>query len=233
MNPDRVGPDIPQHCFGPCSKPSRRGRNQRHTATKNVLATCERLAEPGTNIIMEPFVTAVTGATATSQKYARSRADVFSRPPGTIGYIIDATIVDATLAAAAPANNTPYQAGKATEQAFADKVKQYTQERFNVDPSQFQAAAFDMRSAPSKSTLDYLKQLKQRECDSNKAIPPSVVASRLYQRVSVAIIRSVAYNVLEYRLWRVPVAVPRPPAGPGAVPVAVAPVAADWVEAET
>ena len=36
----------------------------------------------------------------------------------------------------------------------------------------------------------------------------SVIASRLYQRVSVAVQRAIAYNIMEYRLWRVPVAVP-------------------------
>jgi hypothetical protein len=45
---------------------------------------------------------------------------------------------------------------------------------------------------------------------------------RLYQRVSVAIIRAIAYNVMEYRCWRVPVAVPV--AAPAAVPAAGAAV---------
>ena len=201
-----VGHDIPAHCFGPCSKAAKRGRNIRHTALKNTIATVERQAVPGTNIIMEPFVAAITGALPTLPKYARSRADVFVRPPGSLGYIVDATLVDATLGPV-PAPNTSYEAGKATEQAFVDKVTQYTSERFNVDPQRFRGAAFDIRGAPSKSTLVYLKEIKNRESKSNPMTPRSVIACRLYQRVSVAIQRAIAYNVMEYRLWRVPVAV--------------------------
>ena len=177
-----------------------------HTALKNTIATVERQAVPGTNIIMEPFVAAITGAMPTLPKYARSRADVFVRPPGSLGYIVDATLVDATLGPV-PAPNTSYEAGKATEQAFVDKVTQYTSERFNVDPQRFRGAAFDIRGAPSKSTLVYLKEIKNRESKSSPMTPRSVIACRLYQRVSVAIQRAIAYNVMEYRLWRVPVAV--------------------------
>ena len=219
-----VGPSIPSHCFGGCSKPARRGRNLRHTALKNVIATVERLAVPGTNIIMEPFVAAATGAVPTASKYAKSRADVFARPPGSLGYIVDATIVDATLGPA-PATNTSYEAGKATEQAFTDKVTQYTSTRFSgLDPRRFRAAAFELRGAPSKTTLAYLKEIKHREISHNKSTPKSVVACRLYQRVSVAIIRAIAYNVMEYRCWRVPVAVPVAAPVPVAVPAAGAAV---------
>jgi hypothetical protein len=215
-----VGGDLPFHAFGPCSKAARRQRNLRHTAIKNRIATCERTALPGTTIIMEPSVVAITGALPTAQKYAKSRADIFSRPPNSLGYIIDVTVVDAT-SGPAPATNTSYEAGKGTEQAFDDKVTKYTQKRFNnLTKSQFRAAAFDIRGAPSRSTLRYLKELKFRESQSNRSIPRSVIASRLYQRVSVAIIQSVAYNVMEFRLLRVPVAVPV--AGPLAGPVAVA-----------
>ena len=87
-------------------------------------------------------------------------------------------------------------------------MTQYTSTRFNLDQRRFRAAAFDLRGAPSKSTLSYLKEIRNRESNHNKWIPKSVIAGRLYQRVSVAIIRAIAYNVMEYRLWRVPVAVP-------------------------
>ena len=212
-----IGHSIPGHCFGECSMPARRGRNLRHTALKNSIATVERNAVPGTNIIMEPFVAAATGAVPTESRFAKSRADVFSRPPGSLGYIVDATIVDATLGPA-PATNTSYEAGKATEQAFAEKVTQYTSTRFNLDVGRFRAAAFELRGAPSKSTLNYLKEIKNRESNCNKSTPRSVIACRLYQRVSVAILRAIAYNVMEYRCWKVPVAVPVVP--PAAVPAA-------------
>ena len=156
---------------------------------------------------MEPFVTATTGAVPTDAKFAKSRADVFVRPPGSLGYIVDATIVDATLGLE-PAPNTSYEAGKATEQAFDEKVTQYTSERFILDKQRFRAAAFDFRGAPSKSTLVYMKEIKHREIKANPKTPRSVIACRLYQRISVAIQRAIAYNVMEYRLWRVPVAVP-------------------------
>jgi hypothetical protein len=213
-----VGPDIPAHCFA-CSKPGKRGRNIRHTAVKNTLAIVERLAEPGTHVIMEPFVTAVTGAVATEQKYARSRADISVRATG-VHYIVDATIVDATNGPK-PAN-TPYEAGKATEEAFKDKVKQYTVVRFNgLSEQLLRVAAFDIRGGPSSSTLAYLKEIKHRERRNNPGIPKSVIAARLYQRVSVAIQRAIAYNIMEYRLWRVPVPVPvLPTASPAEVAIA-------------
>ena len=53
--------------------------------------------------------------------------------PGGLSYIVDTTIVDATLGPA-PATNTSYEAGKTNEQAFADKVQQYASTRFNLDP---------------------------------------------------------------------------------------------------
>ena len=119
--------------------------------------------------------------------------------------------------------NTSYEAGKATETAFTAKVTQYTSTRFSgLDPRRFRAAAFELRGAPSKSTLVYLKEIKHREISHNKSTPRSVIACRLYQRVSVAIIRAIAYNVMEYRCWRVPVAVPV--AAPAAVPAAGAAV---------
>ena len=102
-------------------------------------------------------------------------------------------------------------------------MTQYTSTRFSgLDPRRFRAAAFELRGAPSKSTLTYLKEIKHREISHNKSTPKSVVACRLYQRVSVAIIRAIAYNVMEYRCWRVPVAVPV--AAPVAVPAAGAAV---------
>ena len=79
---------------------------------------------------------------------------------------------------------------------------------FDLDPRSFRAAAFDIRGAPSKSTLAYLKEIKNRESKFNPKTPRSVIACRLYQRVSVAIQRAIAYNIMEFRLWRVPVAVP-------------------------
>ena len=202
-----IGPSVPAHAFSECSKARRRGQNLRHTALKNAIATVERLSVAGTHIIMEPFVTATTGAVPTDAKFAKSRADVFVRPPGSLGYIVDATIVDATLGLE-PAPNTSYEAGKATEQAFDEKVTQYTSERFTLDKQRFRAAAFDFRGAPSKSTLVYMKEIKHREIKANPKTPRSVIACRLYQRISVAIQRAIAYNVMEYRLWRVPVAVP-------------------------
>ena len=102
---------------------------------------------------------------------------------------------------------------------FTAKVTQFTSTRFSgLDPRRFRAAAFELRGAPSKSTLAYLKEIKHRESRNYKSTPQSVIACRLYQRVSVAIIRAIAYNVMEYRCWRVPVAVPV------AAPVAVLPV---------
>ena len=68
--------------------------------------------------------------------------------------------------------------------------------------------------------------LTRREISHNKSTPKSVrvVACRLYQRVSVAIIRALASKVMEYRCWRVSVAVPV--AAPLAVAVPAAPAAA-------
>ena len=74
------------------------------------------------------------------------------------------------------------------------------------------------------STLSYLKEIKKRESKNKPSTPKSVVASRLYQRISVAIIRAIAYNVMEYRLWRVPVAVPLAVAAPLALAAQAVPV---------
>ena len=77
------------------------------------------------------------------------------------------------------------------------------------DKTQLRIAAYDFRGGPCEGTLNYTKEIAHREHDSKPWIPYSVVASRLFQRVSVAIQRAVAYNVMEYRAWRVPVAVPQ------------------------
>ena len=89
-----------------------------------------------------------------------------------------------------------------------------------------------IRGAPSKSTLVYLlgtSQGHQAQGVQSQQVDPTVKVDRrvqplLYQRVSVAIIRAtgIAYNVTEYRCWRVPVAVAV--AAPVAVPAAGAAV---------
>ena len=70
-----------------------------------------------------------------------------------------------------------------------------------------------------------LKDIKHRESNHNKSTPlaKSIVTYCLYQRVSVAIIRAIAYNVMEYRCWRpgVPVPLALAVAAPVAVPAAV------------
>ena len=201
----QIGPNVPRHAFG-CPKPGRRGRNLRHTATKNCFTTIEREAAPGTNVIPEPFVVAATGAQPTDAKFAKSRADIHVRLPNGFNYVVDVTLVDSTLAPL-PAN-TPYIVGKVAEQAFNDKVTQYTSTRFNLDKRHLRAAAFDIRGAPSESTLKYLMEIAKRQESYHPGSHYSVIASRIYQRVSVAVQRAIAYNVMEYRLWRVPVAVP-------------------------
>ena len=70
------------------------------------------------------------------------------------------------------------------------------------------ASATLFRGAPSKSTLVYVKEIKLCEIKANPKTPKSVIACRLYQRISVVIRRTIACNVMEYRLWRVPVEVP-------------------------
>ena len=68
----------------------------------------------------------------------------------------------------------------------------------------------------------YLREIIDRESSKCEGLThKSIIASRLYQRVSVAIQKSVAYNILEYRYWRVPVRVPTvqlPVAAPLAAP---------------
>ena len=84
-----------------------RGQTQRHLqfmqleetgrrSLRQLNVAVERLAVPGTTIIMEHFVMATTGAQPTDQKFATSRANIFVRPPGGLGYIVDTTIVPAT-----------------------------------------------------------------------------------------------------------------------------------------
>ena len=208
-----VGPSVVVHAFT-CPKASRRGRNLRHTAVKSTLVTIERCAVPGTHVIPEPNVVAATGAIPTDAQFAKSRADLFVRLPDGSSYIVDITVVDATLGS--KPINTPYEAGKATEQAFNDKMKQYSTTRFTgIDPKMLRMGAWDLRGGPSKSTLNYLKEIKHRESHHYPKIPRSVIACRIYQRTSVAIQRAIAYNVMEYRY--VGLHVPRPLA---AMPVA-------------
>ena len=218
-----IGPCVISHSTH-CSSAGRRGRCLRHTGAKNVIATVERNAEAGTNVVMEPFIMATFGGPdsmpPSESGFARSRADLAVRTPGGANYVVDVTIVDATIGLD-PANNN-YVVGKGTEKAFDDKVAQYQLRFPNMDiPSQFRAAAFDFRGGASKGTVEYMQEIARREHKSNPAIPFSVVASRLYQRVSVAIQRAVAYNAMEYRYWRVPVAVPLPV---GHVPVGDVPM---------
>ena len=185
-----------------CTKAGRRGRNFRHTAGKNIIATVERKAEPGTNVIL---VSPYTGCPPSHQDFSRSRADVAVRTPGGSNYIVDVTFVDASLGPQL-ANN--YTSGLGTEKAFDEKVAQYKYRFPTIVPSQMRIGAFDIRGGMSKGTVAYLQEIIDREHISHPTIPKSEVASRLYQRVSVAIQRSVAYNAMEYRYWRVPVALP-------------------------
>ncbi len=205
-----------------CPKAGRRGRNLRHTGVKNALATLERRAEAGTNTIMEPFIQPYLGGpvempSSTEKDYSSSRADVAVRTPSGANYVVDVTIVDATCGPAPASDN--YIAGKGTEKAFDDKVVQHVQRFPKIDvQTQLRIAAFDLRGGMSECTIGYAQEIITREHEANPLIPKSVVASRLYQRLSVSVVRSVAYNAMEYRIWRVPVAVPRAPPAP--LPVA-------------
>ena len=216
----RIGPDTVSH-GAHCSKSRRRGICLRHTGLKNGLATCERKAEPGTHLVMEPFVMAALGGPDTMPPshpdYARSRADFAVRTPGGASYVVDVTIVDATLGP--KPSNSKYVVGKATNKAFDDKVAQYKLRFPRMDIlSQFRAAAWDLRGGASDGTVDYLKEIAHREHMSNPNVSLSVVSSRLYQRVSVAIQRAIAYNAMEYRYWWVPVTVSQAYMAPVAAP---------------
>ena len=146
-------------------------------------------------------------------QYARSRADYAVRIPASDNYIVDITIIDATrnLSSAAISN---YKAGAETEKAFDQKVDQYTKTRFKqLTTAQLRVLAADYRGGLSSCSIGYGQEIIEREHLCKPQIPKSVLASRFFQRQSVAIMRAVSYNIMEYRLWRVPVAVPR--AGPG------------------
>jgi hypothetical protein len=187
------------------------------------LATIERTAVPGTNIVPEANIQSYFGGPdcmptdpKAKKDYSGSRCDIAVRTPGGDNYVVDVTIVDATRNPA-PAPTTNYIAGKGIEKAHADKVKQYVKRFPQIDvKTQFRPAAADMRGGISMDTKVYLQGIARREVACNPAIPYSVAASRVFQRFSVSIQRAVAYNAMEYRVWRVPVAVPQalPPPNP-------------------
>ena len=51
-----------------------------------------------------------------------------------------------------------------------------------------------------------MQSIIARESTSKPMTPKSVIAARVYSRISVAIQRAIAYNTMEFRLWRVPAA---------------------------
>ena len=99
--------------------------------------------------------------------------------------------------------------GEGTEEAFCTKVAEHTERFPDSDVAKnLRVGNCDLRGGLGKGFLAYIKELNAREHRNNKHIRKSVIASRNYQRISVAIQRCVAYNVAEYRYWRVPVAAP-------------------------
>ena len=135
--------------------------------------------------------------------------------------MVEVTIVDAALTLKA---NSKYTVGKGTEAAYNRKLDQYSNRFPGLDvETQLRILAVDLRGGLSEYANVYLQEICKREHRSKPLIPYSVVASRLYQRVSVAIQRAVAYNVMEFRYWRVPATVP------GATMPAVPPGAAQAV----
>jgi len=203
---DPVGPSVPSHAIH-CSAVARRAICMRHSGLKAAFAKVEQCAEAGTWIIIEPFVQPFFGGgdhmPPSDPKFAASRADIGVRAHSGANYVVDVTIIDATLG---QLPNT-YIPGKATDKAFNDKVEQYTTRFKKLDAcAQLRVAAFDTRGGPSKGTLGYMKSIISRESKSKPLTPKSVIAARVYSRISVAIQRAIAYNTMEYRLWRVPAA---------------------------
>ena len=164
-------------------------------------------AQVGTHVINEPNIKAQLGVNTSLPKWDRSRGDVGVRTAdGRSLYIVDVTIVDATLSLKP---NKPYKMGEGTEEAFCTKVAEHTERFPDSDVAKnLRVGNCDLRGGLGKGFLAYLKELNAREHRNNKHIRKSVIASRNYQRISVAIQRCVAYNVAEYRYWRVPVAAP-------------------------
>ena len=216
-----IGPDVARHALS-CSKQGRRGRHIRHTALKYAIQALEARSEAGTWVLNEPNVAACLDIRPSKDEYRGSRGDAFVRTPSGANYVVDVTIVNA--ASDYEHANITFKAGEETEQAFKDKVAQYSEERFPTMDAKanLRIAAFDVRGGASKGTLDYLREIIDRESSKCEGLThKSIIASRLYQRVSVAIQKSVAYNILEYRYWRVPVRVPTvqlPVAAPLAAP---------------
>ena len=160
---------------------------------------------------MEAFIVPYLGGPqvmpASEDKFLKSRCDVAVRTTDGINYVVDATITDAALGP--KPENYKHSVGKGTDEAFDEKVAQHVTRFPRIDiKTQFRAASWDIRGGVSTGTVAYIQEIARREHRAHPMIPYSVVASRMFQRLSVAIQRAVAYNTMEYRFWRVPVAVP-------------------------
>ena len=51
-----------------------------------------------------------------------------------------------------------------------------------------------------------MKSIIAWESTSKPLTPKSVIAARVYSRISVAIQKAIAYSAMEYRCWRLPAA---------------------------
>jgi hypothetical protein len=123
---------------------------------------------------MEAFVQSYLGgpsAMPCDPQYARSRADYAVRTPAGENYIVDVTIIDASrnLSSAAISN---YKVGAETEKAFAT--------------AQLRVLAADYRGGLSSCSIGYCHEIIEREHLCRPQIPKSVLASRFFQRQSVA-----------------------------------------------
>ena len=201
---EAVGPSVIGH-QAHCSAAGRRARCLRHTGLKCTVAKVEQCAEIGARIIIEPFVQAYFGGPdhmpPSEPKFASSRADIGVHTYSGANYLVDVTIIDATIG---QLPNT-FIPGKETDKAFDDKVTQYTGRFKHLNPNtQLRIAAFDVRGGPSTATLGYMKSIIARESKSKPLTPKSVIAARVYSRISVAIQRAIAYSALEYKAWRLP-----------------------------
>jgi hypothetical protein len=137
-------------------------------------------------------------------------------------YIVDITIIDATrnLSSAAISN---HKADAETEKAFNQKVDQYTKTCYKQHTTaQLRVLAADYRGGLSSCSIGYGQEIIEKEHLCKPQIPKSVLASRFFQRQSVAILRAVTYKItgMENRHAsgrRMPVVVPTVTgrAGPG------------------
>jgi hypothetical protein len=181
-----------------CKKLGSSGRTERHDELKHAFARAAREYNVDARVRVEPSAVAHCRFIAKDySKDGRRRADVLiTDPDGARTYDF---VVSNAAASSAPAGAL-LKAGTTADRSVKQKNRKYQRKFHGVRPGEnFFACAAESHGALDKLFFYALRDLVETKVGTGSDIPKSILASRLYERIGVALQKGNAQGILAFR----------------------------------